>query len=95
MSRTVYLVFTEPANPGGRNRGGRHVEYGIALALSKDIVVVGEPENVFHNLAGIVFAPRDELHNPGTRIAHAASFEDVWDALAAWLYVHPEPEPAR
>jgi hypothetical protein len=83
----VVLVFTEPPNAGGRNRGGRHVEYGIALALAKDIIVIGEPENVFHNLRGILFVPNDQLHTVGTRIQHAASFEGVRDLLADWLYV--------
>ena len=74
----IVLVFTEPSNPGGRNRGGRHVEYGIALALHKDILIVGEPENVFHNLTGAVFVSSgDEMHVPATRIGHAATFEDV------------------
>jgi ketosteroid isomerase-like protein len=72
----LVFVFTEPANPGGRNRGGRHVEYGIALALAKDIVIVGPPENVFHNLTGSIFVPRDELHTLATRITHVATFED-------------------
>jgi len=29
-------------------RGGRHVEFGIALALAKNIWVLGPRENVFH-----------------------------------------------
>jgi nucleoside 2-deoxyribosyltransferase len=86
----VVLVFTEPANPGGRNRGGRHVEYGLALGLAKDIVIIGEPENVFHNLSGPVFVPRDELHNPATRIAHVRDFEEALHALYDWLYVERE-----
>lgn len=30
--------------------GGRHVETGYAMALNKPVLVVGEPENVFHRL---------------------------------------------
>jgi nucleoside 2-deoxyribosyltransferase len=30
--------------------GGRHVETGYAIALAKPVLVVGEPENVFHRL---------------------------------------------
>lgn len=30
--------------------GGRHVETGYAIAQQKPILVVGEPENVFHRL---------------------------------------------
>jgi|ERR1035441_6869975 nucleoside 2-deoxyribosyltransferase len=34
-------------------RGGRLTELGIAMALGKPIVVIGEPENVFFYLPGI------------------------------------------
>lgn len=34
----------------GRSRGGRHVEFGIALALGIPIIVVGPKENIFHYL---------------------------------------------
>lgn len=87
----IVLVFTEPPNAGGRNRGGRHVEYGIALALHKDILIVGEPENVFHNLTGAVFVPRDDaMHVPATHIGHAASFDDVRPLLERAGYVTAE-----
>jgi hypothetical protein len=33
----------------GIDSGGRHVETGYALALAKDVHVVGGPENVFHH----------------------------------------------
>jgi nucleoside 2-deoxyribosyltransferase len=33
------------------NTGGRHVETGFALAKGKRVIVVGEPENVFHRAA--------------------------------------------
>lgn len=37
--------------------GGRHVETGVALALRKPVLVVGEPENVFHRTHDVfVFA---------------------------------------
>lgn len=38
---------TVPAGYGAS--GGRHVETGYALALGKHVVLVGEPENVFHS----------------------------------------------
>lgn len=41
------ILFAEPGRPGD---GGRHVEFGVALGLEKRIVVVGEPENLFHSL---------------------------------------------
>ena len=47
------VSFTEePGKAPGRNRGGRHVELGIALGRRPhmQIVVVGHRENVFHYL---------------------------------------------
>jgi hypothetical protein len=44
------LAFSEGPAPGGRNRGGRHVEFGVALGLGKPLFVVGPRENVFHFL---------------------------------------------
>jgi nucleoside 2-deoxyribosyltransferase len=37
-------------------RGGRHVEFGIALATKKRIILIGERENVFH------WIPRVEVY---------------------------------
>lgn len=43
------ISFTEP--PRSTNtRGGRHVEYGAALALGMRCIVIGPRENVFHCL---------------------------------------------
>lgn len=48
------MFFSEtPDAPGIRKRGGRHVEYGIALALNKRVVIIGERENVFHYLPSV------------------------------------------
>jgi nucleoside 2-deoxyribosyltransferase len=55
----VVISFTEP--PGeviGRGRGGRHVEYGYALAKGKVCFVVGYRENVFHFVDQIRFYPK-------------------------------------
>lgn len=41
------VAFTEPPRSG--SRGGRHVEYGAALALCKILFVVGYRENIFHS----------------------------------------------
>ena len=43
------ISFTE-APRSSNSRGGRHVEYGAALALGLWCVVVGPRENVFHCL---------------------------------------------
>lgn len=50
----TFMVF---ADEGVRRQGqgGRHTELGIARALGKTIVAVGEPEQVFHYLPGIVW----------------------------------------
>jgi hypothetical protein len=47
-SATTVVSFTEPPATG-KGRGGRHVEYGYALALNKTLVVVGPRENLFHH----------------------------------------------
>ena len=44
------VLFTEAPDAPGRARGGRHVEFGIALALEKELHIVGPKENVFHHL---------------------------------------------
>lgn len=41
-------VLTIPLPFGGS--GGRHVETGYALAKGKQVVLIGEPENVFHRM---------------------------------------------
>ena len=49
----VLIFFAEQAG-GDRGGGGRHVEFGLAHALGKQTIVVGEQENVFHSLPGVV-----------------------------------------
>ena len=39
--------------PGGGGSGGRHVEFGMALAWGKRTIVVGEPEHLFHTLPSV------------------------------------------
>jgi len=48
-----FVAFTEA--PGGYPRGGRHVEYGIAIAMKKELFVVGYRENAFHHLPDVRF----------------------------------------
>lgn len=43
----VCIAFTEGPNGPGRQRGGRHVELGAALAWDKRVIVVGPRENCF------------------------------------------------
>jgi hypothetical protein len=47
-SETV-MCFTEQPRIG-TTRGGRHVEFGYALASRKQVVVVGPVENIFYSL---------------------------------------------
>ena len=61
------ISFTEePRKTNGR--GGRHVEFGGAIALQKICVVIGPYENVFH-------------HYPG--VEHYASWRDFLDSRLA------------
>lgn len=48
------ISFTEPPRSAA-NRGGRHVEYGIALAGGTRVIVVGHRENIFHWLPQVEF----------------------------------------
>lgn len=50
----IVISFTEPPRSNA-NRGGRHVEYGIALATNKRVIVVGYRENIFHWLPCVEF----------------------------------------
>jgi nucleoside 2-deoxyribosyltransferase len=42
------ISFTFPRGTPSTG-GGRHVEFGYALAKGKRVVVIGERENVFHH----------------------------------------------
>lgn len=48
LAADVLVCFTEPPGEGGN--GGRHVELGMALALGRDVIVVGRQEHIFHRL---------------------------------------------
>lgn len=43
----IVVSFTHPRGTL-TSGGGRHVEYGYALAKNKALVIIGECENVFH-----------------------------------------------
>lgn len=45
----MVLSFTSPYGTYTKG-GGRHVEFGYGLARGKDVVIVGELENVFHHV---------------------------------------------
>jgi hypothetical protein len=44
------ISFTDTQGGG---KGGRHVEFGYALALNKRVILVGPRENVFHTLSDV------------------------------------------
>ena len=46
-SAGVAIAFTEhPPMPPGSERGGRHVDFGYALAVCKRVIVCGPRENI-------------------------------------------------
>lgn len=47
------ISWTEPPRVESTARGGRHVEFGLALAMGKRILVVGPRENLFHTMPGV------------------------------------------
>lgn len=49
----LVLSFTD----GQPARGGRHVEFGMAYAWEKRLIVVGPREHVFHALADVEWYP--------------------------------------
>jgi hypothetical protein len=48
LAAEMVISFT-----GGGGKGGRHVEFGLAVAAGKRLVVIGPRENVFHCLPGV------------------------------------------
>lgn len=50
FSAEVMFFFSE--SPTEVTTGGRHVEFGIALAKGIPIFVIGHKENIFHYLGG-------------------------------------------
>lgn len=48
----IVISFTHPRGfltPGG----GRHVEFGYALAKNKKLVIIGHFENIFHHMPNV------------------------------------------
>lgn len=60
--------------------GGRHIEVGYALARNKPVIVVGEPENIFHRACCTVVpnwheAVLELAHREHERLSRTASAE--------------------
>lgn len=51
----VFVALSLPSQHGWGS-GGRHVEFGYALALNKPIVLVGKQENLFHWHESVIVA---------------------------------------
>ena len=51
------ISFTESPRSNQGTRGGRHVEFGMAISLRKRLIVVGYRENLFHYLPQVEFYP--------------------------------------
>ena len=52
MEAEIVISFTEVPR-SSNSRGGRHVEFGVALASQKRCIIIGPRENVFHCLPEI------------------------------------------
>ncbi len=48
LAADTLVCFSEEAGAGGN--GGRHAELGMALALGKQVIVIGRREHIFHRL---------------------------------------------
>lgn len=57
----VFILFTSKF-VGVEGGGGRHVETGVALAGGIPVIIMGEPENVFHRIPGAVISVPTWLH---------------------------------
>jgi hypothetical protein len=53
MCETLVSIQEEPRGAAG-GRGGRHIEFGMALATSKKVIAVGPRETIFHELEQVV-----------------------------------------
>lgn len=53
IERADVLIFFSEDPDTATVRGGRHVEFGYALAIKRPILVVGPLENIFHYLPQI------------------------------------------
>ena len=63
----LLIAFSEPTKSTTASRGGRHVEFGMALARGTRVMVVGPYENIFHRLP---------------MVEHFAKWEDALAELA-------------
>jgi hypothetical protein len=68
LAAELFIAFTEEPRSGGR--GGRHIEFGAALAVGKRLIVVGHRENLFYHHPRVVYFPTvEEMMSLGFGIA--------------------------
>jgi len=48
------MLVSLQEEPRSNGRGGRHVEFGLAIGLNKWVVAIGPRETVFHHLPGVL-----------------------------------------
>lgn len=72
-SASVMIAFAGTPDVGYQT-GGRHVEFGVALALGLRIILVGPPENVFAHLP-VVQVVADRLEAVAALFKPALSFK--------------------
>jgi hypothetical protein len=55
----LFVLLTEEAVGVGSKSGGRHVETGYFMAKrgARFVIVVGDPENIFHRMADVTCVP--------------------------------------
>lgn len=53
VDRADTVLLLNPAAYRDRGTGGRHVEMGYALALGKQVVLLGARSNIFHDLEAV------------------------------------------
>ena len=82
IAAQVCISFTEQPRSEltKASRGGRHVEFGAALAMQKLCIVVGPRENVFHCLPRVVvYSTWDEaLNRKQSHTAHLSASGDTY-----------------
>lgn len=74
----LVLITADVAGVPGASSGGRHVETGVAIANGIPVLVVGQPENVFHRLG------------PGERVWITPTWESALARIAAHEAGHPK-----
>ena len=82
-SANILVMFSESPT-SGVSRGGRHVEFGLAMAWEKKIVVVGPRENVFHTLSPNQYKPGIK-HYKDWREGYLYAFSPQESDEAEWI----------